>query len=201
MRGVTLVECLVVLALTAICLALALPAWRDAVQAQRVRAASLALEDGLRQARLHALQRGAYVRICPGGEAGACQGAGRWEQGWALLGEAPPGGGAAPLLGVGPALRGVRIEADAVLARGAGFDAAGWPRRRGGALLMGSWRVCPEAGGAGRELVLSAAGRLRAARVDCPRVSRAASAAPAQRWLSALPTSLAVMSTMRIMRS
>ncbi len=194
MRGVTLVECLVVMALSAICLALALPSWRDAVQAQRVRAASLALGDALRQARQHALQRGEYVRICPGGEAGDCQGAGRWEQGWALLGQAPAGGGEAPLLGVGPALRGVRIEPDAVLAQGVGFDAGGWPRRRGGALLMGRWRVCPQAGGAGRELVLSAAGRLRGARVDCPR-------APAQRWLSALPTSLAVMSTMRIMRS
>ncbi len=167
MRGVTLVECLVVMALTAICLALALPAWRDAVRAQRVRAASLALDDGLRQARLLARQRGATVRICPGGEAADCLGAGRWEQGWALRGEAPRGGGQAPLLGVGPALRGVRIEASEVLERGAGFDAGGWPRRRGGALLMGRWRVCPPEGGMGRELVLSAAGRLRGARIDC----------------------------------
>jgi type IV fimbrial biogenesis protein FimT len=167
-RGVTLVECLVVMALTAICLGLALPAWRDALRAQQVRAASEALEDGLRQARLHALRRGDFVRLCPGGEAGDCRGAGRWEQGWVLLGEPDAASGKVPLLGVGPALRGVRIDGDAALAQGAGFDAGGWPRRHGGALLMGRWRVCPQAGGAGRELVLSVAGRVRFAAVACP---------------------------------
>ncbi|MDE2150710.1 MAG: GspH/FimT family pseudopilin [Betaproteobacteria bacterium] len=170
MRGVTLVECLVVMALTAICLGMALPAWRDALRAQRVREASQALVDGLRMARLHALQRGGFVRMCPGGPGGpggGCEGAGRWEQGWVLLGEPSAQGGEAPVLGVAQALRGVRIDADAALARGAGFDAGGWPRRPGGALLMGRWRVCPQGGGAGRELVLSAAGRVRGAALDC----------------------------------
>ena len=167
MRGLSLVECLVVMALTAICLGLALPAWRDALRAQRVREASEALADGLRQARLHALQRGGFVRMCPGGEAGGCRGDGRWEQGWVLLGEPDPRGAEPPRLGVAPALRGVRIDADPALAHGAGFDAGGWPRRVGGALLMGRWRVCPQGGGAGRELVLSAAGRVRGAALDC----------------------------------
>ena len=166
--GVTLVECLVVMALMAICAGLALPAWRDALRAQRVRVASEALEDGLRQARLLALRRGSFVRMCPGGEAGDCRGAGRWEQGWALLGESGAASARAPLLGVGPAWPGVRIDGDAALARGAGFDAGGWPRRPGGALLMGRWRVCPQGGGAGRELVMSAAGRVRSAAVVCP---------------------------------
>ncbi|MDE2119981.1 MAG: GspH/FimT family pseudopilin [Betaproteobacteria bacterium] len=169
LRGLTLLECLVALALTAVCLSLALPAWRDTLQAQRVRAASAALHDGLRLARLEARRNARELRLCPSADGWTCQAPARWEQGWVLLdAKASPGTG--PVLVQGP-LPGVRIEASVPLAHGAAFDAGGWPRQPGGALLMGRWRICPLGGGRGpqdgRELVLAAGGRVREQPVSC----------------------------------
>ena len=201
-RGVTLVESLLGVALAAICVALALPSWRAALQAQRVRAAAAALRDGLQLARMQSLLGAVAVRVCPGAGCGAPA---RWEQGWVVQVEAAAGG-AARLLAVQAALPGVRIDSTAALRDGAAFDPGGWPRQRGGALLMGVWRICPRPAVArvgGRELVLAAGGRLRereVREVDCPAAAPGRSEA-AQRWLRVLPTSLAVMSTMRIIRS
>ncbi len=170
--GVTLIEAMVVVAVMAVCLCVALPSLVDALRAQRVRAASSALLDALRLARLEALRLGTPVRLCPSSDGMDCDGAARWEHGWVALTDDPrdPRAGA-QILAVGPAFAGVAIDSDPVLARGARFDAGGWPRQPGGALLMGRWRVCPAGGGAprvaGRELVMSAGGRLREAALDC----------------------------------
>ncbi len=167
--GVTLIECLVALALTALCLALAMPSWQAALRAQRVRAAAASLHDALRSARLHALQHGCGVRLCPSADGQHCQHAARWEQGWVARGDAACLASAPALAQA--ALAGVRIDASGALARGAGFDAAGWPRQPTGAWLMGRWRVCPWPPTAdarsGRELVLAAGGRLREHECDC----------------------------------
>ena len=166
-RGVTLLEAMVVVAVMAVCLCVALPSLVDALRAQRVRAASSELLDALRLARLEALRLGLPVRLCPSSAGLACEPGARWEQGWVALADEGP----ARVLAVGAPRPGVRIDSDPVLARGARFDAAGWPRQPGGALLMGRWRVCPAGDGparvAGRELVMSSGGRLREAVLDC----------------------------------
>ncbi len=169
LRGFSLLECLVALALGGICLVFALPAWRDSLQAQRVRAACEVLNDALRLARLDARAHARDVRLCPSRDGRACDSQARWEQGWVTL--AAPGSPDEMTLAVQGALAGVRIDASAPLAHGAGFDAAGWPRQPAGALLMGRWRVCPLRASArrpdGRELVMAASGRVREQPVNC----------------------------------
>lgn len=168
-RGFNLLECLVALALGAICLACALPAWHATVQAQRVRAASAALHDALRLARLDARRHAREVRVCPSGDGRACQTQARWEQGWVAVVEADSRQ-EVPVL-VQARLPGVRIDASAPFLQGVRFDAGGWPRQSGGGLLMGRWRVCPLARvpsiAEGRELVMAASGRLREEPVRC----------------------------------
>ncbi len=203
-RGATLVESLVGLALVAVCLTLALPASRQALQRHRVRAATQALRDALQLARMHALHGAGAAWVCPGRQ--ACAAGARWEQGWVVLAEDARGAAGRRLLLVQGAWPGLRIDADDALREGVGFTAGGWPRRAGGALLMGSWHICPLRGGAGRELVLGAGGTLRQRALPVAsgcQVSKEPQpmARGTQRWLRVLPTSLAVMSTMRIMRS
>lgn len=162
----TLVEALTALALSAVCLALAMPAWRDAVRAQRVRAACAALADALRLARLEARQAGSQALLCPSRDGSSCDEWARWEQGWVLR----VGDDHEALRAVQHELDGVRIDAPKPLAHGASFDAEGWPRQPAGQLLMGRWRICasgPGRPGRGLELVMAASGRLREQPADC----------------------------------
>ena len=207
-HGYTLIEALVVAALLAIGLAIALPNLSAPLQRARVDAAAEALRGGLQLARSAALARAEAVWLCPSADGRRC--GGRWQQGWIVRAEAA----AAPLL-VQRIARDVTLGSTRALARGVRYTAEGWARAAAadpgdgrGALLWGHFTICGSA--AGHAVVVAIGGRVRRQRLRCPADPDApldaqqppfGSGSAPQRWLSALPTSLAVMSTIWIMRS
>ena len=92
-RGFTLVELLVSLAVFAILLGLAVPSMRDTLVRQQVRAASEALTQAMRLARSEAMRSGQGVTLCrsddPTAAAPACAAGGSkpydWSTGWILF--------------------------------------------------------------------------------------------------------------------
>ena len=80
--GVTLPELCVVLAVSAIVLAIAVPDLRDLVRAQQLKAASGDLFAAIDLARAQALARGRRVKVVPRDPLGA-----DWRMGWQVLGD------------------------------------------------------------------------------------------------------------------
>jgi type IV fimbrial biogenesis protein FimT len=80
--GVTLPELCIVLAVSAIVLAIAVPDLRDLVRAQQLKAATGDLFAAIDLARAQALARGRQVKVVPRDPLGA-----DWRQGWQVLGD------------------------------------------------------------------------------------------------------------------
>lgn len=95
-RGFSLVELVIVVAMVAIILSIALPAYQDFVQRQRVSSAVTTLHSALVLARSEAVKRNTPIVISAAG--------GDWGGGWSI---ARPGGGA--LILSQPVLSGVDI--------------------------------------------------------------------------------------------
>lgn len=82
--GFTLPELAVTLAVVAILSATALPAFRTALDRQRVTTALHLLSAQFAQARSTAVMRSEVVSVCPSRGDGRCRDDGDWSQGWAL---------------------------------------------------------------------------------------------------------------------
>jgi prepilin-type N-terminal cleavage/methylation domain len=83
MRGFTLVELMVTLAVLAILTMVAVPNFRDTIRRSRVSAASNALLVDLHYARAEAINRGQLVSLCPSSNGSSCTAGGvAWEAGW-----------------------------------------------------------------------------------------------------------------------
>ena len=174
-RGVTLLEFLVALAVMGILLSLAVPvlgAFRRS-QARAVAADRLAL--ALHYARHEAVTRSARVVLCPSIDGDSCvTGSGRWEEGWIVFVD---GNGDfvrdpdEPLLRVGHgAGNGITVRAGANFRDGLAYLPLGNSRGRGG-LATGTFRVCDGSGtGNGLSLIVARGGRVRRDRgtSQCP---------------------------------
>lgn len=85
-RGFTLVELLVVLAVTAILTSLAVPSFQALLLNRRVQAAVDALASDMRFARVEAIKRSTRVTLCASLDGTSCQGAGGlWKNGWIVF--------------------------------------------------------------------------------------------------------------------
>jgi len=83
MRGFTLIELMVTLAVLAILTMVAVPNFRDTIRRSRVSAASNALLADLHYARAEAINRGQLVSLCPSSNGSSCTAGGAaWEAGW-----------------------------------------------------------------------------------------------------------------------
>ncbi|WP_165392819.1 GspH/FimT family pseudopilin [Corticibacter populi] len=116
-RGVTLIECMVVLAILSILLGLAAPLFQEIIKRYRVRVAAEALSSSLYLARSEAIKRSGRVVMrktalpgCPGALV-----AGRWECGWQLFVDA---NGNSILDADEVLLHEVGLQADVVITRG-----------------------------------------------------------------------------------
>lgn len=81
-RGMTLVETVVAIAVLAIVAAIALPAFGQLLQAARVRAAVADLSADLALARISAISRNRSYVLCPSDDGVMCRTDGRWDAGW-----------------------------------------------------------------------------------------------------------------------
>ena len=82
--GFSLIELMVVVAIASILLGLALPSFRELVQAQRGHAASHLLTTELAMARNTAIVRRSPVTVCPSRGDGLCRGDADWSTGWLM---------------------------------------------------------------------------------------------------------------------
>ncbi len=84
LRGYTLVEMAVVMAVVATLTAVALPAFRSTLEAQRTRAALHAVSAQFALARTTAITRRESVSVCPSAGGGGCTGDFDWSRGWIM---------------------------------------------------------------------------------------------------------------------
>ena len=83
--GFTLVELLITLLVAAILMAVAIPAFNDLIQNNRVTAANNDLVSALAVARSEAIRRREPVTLCGSINLTACAGNANWETGWILF--------------------------------------------------------------------------------------------------------------------
>ncbi|WP_162247703.1 GspH/FimT family protein [Lysobacter sp. Root494] len=81
-KGFTLIEALVVMAIAAILLAVAVPAWSHARAAANAGAVRARLATSLLDAVRHSSIAGTEVVICPASSSGLCSGSTNWDSGW-----------------------------------------------------------------------------------------------------------------------
>ena len=84
-KGVTLMECLIALAIMAILSVLAVPSFRDVLARRTVLVTAEALVDDLRFARTEALKRGGQVSVCSSANGLACSQSAVWVEGWIVF--------------------------------------------------------------------------------------------------------------------
>ena len=101
MRGFTLIELMITIALLGILLALALPSFSDMIRRTAVSSAASSLSVALATARSEAVKRGRNVSVCKSTNGSTCVTSGDWSTGWVIYAtagtpikvfEAPSGG-------------------------------------------------------------------------------------------------------------
>ena len=81
-RGLTLIELMIALAVAAVILTSAVPAFGRFMQENRITATTNHLISHLQYARHEAVFRNAYVAACPSTDGDQCTGGNRWDEGW-----------------------------------------------------------------------------------------------------------------------
>lgn len=84
-RGFTVIELMVVLAVSVILMAVAAPAFQPIVQANRTLTEMNTLTAAMRVARAEALRQGLPVTLCASSNGTACSGSNAWQNGWILF--------------------------------------------------------------------------------------------------------------------
>jgi type IV fimbrial biogenesis protein FimT len=163
-RGFTLVELLIALAVASLLAALVAPSWREQLAAGELRERADALVAAMAQARSEAIKRGARVDLCPSADRSTCAPSGEWEAGWlAYPNEAavdPQGPVANAVVRDRGARAGITIRGNSPVAHYVSYTSLGHARRHDGALQMGTFTVCRH-GSSAIKVVLANSGRAR----------------------------------------
>ncbi|WP_111643392.1 GspH/FimT family pseudopilin [Marinimicrobium alkaliphilum] len=167
-RGITLYELVISLAVLAILMGAGLPAMTQQLHNTQSRAAAFELRQALQQARTLAVSRNQRVTLRAQED---------WHQGWLLFVDTANSGkpdDSDEWVSRTDALSGVVIRGNHWVEDYVSFIGTGEARRAhgggGGMLQMGTFEICPSAGGEGYRLVLARGGRVRMQRIggeDC----------------------------------
>lgn len=169
MRGFTLAELLVAVAVLGILLTLAAPDLRAMIRNNRLATLSNQLVVSLQYARTEAVKRGASVSVCKTADASAqnpvCVSNGGWEHGWLVFVD---GGAAGVIDGADLRLQvaqadsgGASITGDAALVNFLGFNARGAALNGAG----GTIALCLD--GLRRDVTINATGHVKVAQGSC----------------------------------
>jgi len=84
-RGFSLIELLITIAIAAIVAGLAAPSFKKMMNANRIQTAASALQGDLMFARTEAVKRGIWVSVCPSADQATCSGNNSWHTGWIVF--------------------------------------------------------------------------------------------------------------------
>lgn len=162
MRGMTLLELLVIIVIVGLLTTQGVPAMGHVLRDQRLQAASHTLYQALYYARSEAIRQGVPVMMVsePDG----------WEQGWRIFADRDDDGEQSPSE---PTLRagsappgGLRLHANQPLRRYVRYASNGYSIRASGSFQIGSFYLCTtKATTPARRIVLSRGGRVRVERL------------------------------------
>ncbi len=170
-RGFTLIELMVVIAVATVLLGFGVPSMTAILNSNKLTAASNALLSSMRLARSEAFKRNGRVVLCKSRDGIACTPAGGWEQGWIVFHDADGNGEHDDQEVViergNPLEASLRLTGNSSVAKYLSFVATGSTRLAAGGFQAGTVTVCnlSATGGEARQIVLNAVGRPRVQRV------------------------------------
>ncbi|MGB5832393.1 MAG: GspH/FimT family pseudopilin [Thiohalocapsa sp.] len=85
LKGLTLIELMIMMALLSIVLVLGIPSFQELIRSNRLTAANNALVGSLNLSRSEAIRRNVRVTVCKSANGAACTNGGSWEQGWIVF--------------------------------------------------------------------------------------------------------------------
>ena len=159
----TLVELLIAIAIFAVLMGVAIPAYNDMTLGSKLRSQSNDLVAGAVLARSEAIKRNAFVRMCVSADGASCI-AGGWEQGWVVFHDADDDGvldaGETILLRHQAAPSGFKITGTVASVR---FQATGVGATQA---TLTACRATPSVGGQERVVTISLTGRASVERTN-----------------------------------
>ena len=165
--GFTLLEMLIVLAISALLLSVAVPSLSSIIDSIKLSSATNVFLSGLHLARSEAIKRNSRVVLCKTSDGVSCAVAGGWEQGWIVFHDANNNGTRESserlIQRELPLSSSLRLTGNQYVARYVSFTPTGGTRLVGGAFQAGTLTVCrySPGGGEARQIILNAAGRPR----------------------------------------
>jgi len=85
MRGFSLIELLITIAIAAIIAGLGAPSFKKMIDANRIQTSASALQGDMMFARTEAVKRGLWVSICPSTDQATCSTSNVWDTGWIVF--------------------------------------------------------------------------------------------------------------------
>jgi type IV fimbrial biogenesis protein FimT len=175
--GVTLLELMVVLAVSAILLGIGVPSFAALVNNSRLASAANELVSSLHLARSEAIKRNSRVVMCTSSTGTSCAASDGWHQGWLLFHDANNNAArdaGEPVILARPALpAGLRATSEGSTARYISYAPGGSTKQISGAWQAGTLTLCneSEASGTARRVIISSTGRPRTTKItlaSCP---------------------------------
>ncbi len=175
LKGFSVVELMVTLAIASILLAVGVPSYNDFIKNGRLTAGNNELVTDLNLARSEAVKRGQRVTVCKSDNQTSCTNSNGWERGWIVFTDqdsnASYSSGTETLIRVHGAMdSSITAVGTASISNYVSYVSSGRSLQTGGGLQTGGIKICDDRTGAfGKNLNMSTTGRLRtSAGVSCP---------------------------------
>jgi type IV fimbrial biogenesis protein FimT len=175
--GATLLELMVVLAVSAILLGIGVPSFIGLANSSRLTSATNELVSSLHLARSEAIKRNSRTVMCTSATGTSCVASGGWQQGWLVFHDvnnnAVLDAGEAVILARQAQPAGLLLTGNAHVSKYVSYSPSGATKLISGAFQAGTLTLCNESAvpGAARQVVVSSTGRPRTVKVvlaSCP---------------------------------
>ena len=167
MRGINLVELMVVLSIAAVSIGVCVPSMTALIKSVQLSSASNDLLWGVLMARSEAIRRNGRAVICNSADGSTCARSGGWEQGWIVFHDSNNNGlretGEAIVQRAQSLPDDLRVTGNFNVARYISYAPDGTTKLVGGGFQSGRLTVCRQStdGGEARQIILGAGGRPR----------------------------------------